>query len=44
MFEMNDTCENCSEVTMAALCRELLEETETQENIEQGVVLSLIHI
>ena len=38
MFEMNDACENCSEVTMAALCRELLEETETQENIEQGVV------
>lgn len=38
MFAMNDTCENCSEVTMAALCRELLEETETQENIEQGVV------
>lgn len=35
---MNDTYESCNKVTMAELCRELLEETATKEQIESGAV------
>ena len=38
MFNMNDTYESCNKVTMAELCRELLEETATKEQIESGAV------